>query len=44
MKTLHIVFTDEEFKTLKNAKKEVNWHDFILMIVEKYNGDEQTND
>ena len=42
MKTLNVWFEDEEFEILKNSKKEYSWHDFILMLVEKYDGDEQT--
>lgn len=30
MKTINVTFTDEEYKKLKETKKETSWHDFIL--------------
>jgi predicted CopG family antitoxin len=35
MKSLYIVFEDEEFEKLKKAKGELSWHDFVLSLVEK---------
>ena len=35
MKTLNVVFTDEEHKRLSEAKGDLTWHDFILKILEE---------
>ncbi len=37
MKTVNITFTDEEYEKLKEVKerKGLNWHDFVLLIVEE---------
>ncbi len=37
MKTLNITFEDKEYKRLLKAKngKNLNWHDFILTLLEK---------
>jgi hypothetical protein len=32
MKRINETFTDEEFKLLQEAKKETNWHDFIMRL------------
>ena len=34
MKTVNVVFTDEEHKKLVNMKENLSWHDFILKPVE----------
>ena len=34
MKTVNVVFTDEEHKKLVNVKGNLSWHDFILKLVE----------
>jgi len=34
MKTVNVVFTDEEHKKLVDAKENLSWHDFILKLVE----------
>ena len=35
MKTINEPFTDKEHKLLKKAKKDNNWHDFILDCAKK---------
>jgi len=35
MKRINEVFTDEEFKKLKEAKRKKTWHDFILELAKK---------
>jgi predicted CopG family antitoxin len=35
MKTINETFTDEEYEKLKEAKKKLNWHDFILKLIER---------
>lgn len=35
MRSITVVFEDEEFKKLKQAKKEKSWHDFIMELAEK---------
>lgn len=32
VKHLRETFTDEEFRELKEAKGDLNWHDFILTL------------
>jgi len=39
MKRINETFTDEEFEALIKAKKEKNWHDFIMSLVDR--GDKQ---
>lgn len=34
MKTVNIVFEDEEFERLKKAKGELSWRAFILKLLE----------
>ena len=40
MRTLNVVFTDEEYKFFekKKDKSGLNWHDFILSLVGIKNG------
>jgi predicted CopG family antitoxin len=33
MKTINVVFEDDEFKRLEEAKKNRTWHDFILQLI-----------
>jgi len=33
MKTINVVFTDEEHEKLIKRKKDKNWHDYILEYV-----------
>jgi len=35
MKSIYVVFEDEEFKTLKKAKKKLSWHDFVMLAVKR---------
>ena len=32
MKTINVTFEDEEYETLLKAKKDANWHDFIMRL------------
>lgn len=32
MKSINITFEDEEFEALTKARKEENWHDFIMSL------------
>lgn len=34
MKTINETFTDEEFKELKQVKKKLSWHEFILKLLD----------
>lgn len=34
MRTLNIVFEDKDYKRLEIAKKDQNWRDFILGLLE----------
>jgi len=34
MKTVNVVFEDEEFKALAKAKGSKSWHDFILTLLQ----------
>jgi len=36
MKNINVVFEDEEFKRLVEAKGESSWHDFVLTLAEKH--------
>jgi len=38
MKTINVVFTDEEHEALVKAKKNKSWHDFILKLAEGRKG------
>ncbi|GAJ11713.1 unnamed protein product, partial [marine sediment metagenome] len=33
MKTINVVFTDEEHKKLDEIKGRRNWHDFIMKLI-----------
>lgn len=37
MKSIHAIFTDEEHKKIAEKKEEsgLNWHDFILELIEE---------
>lgn len=35
MKTINVTFEDDEYEQLTSAKADVNWHDFILVLVNK---------
>ena len=32
MKTINETFTDEEFELMKSLKKNLSWHDFIILL------------
>lgn len=34
MKRINETFTEEEFEALLKAKKEKNWHDFIMSLAD----------
>jgi predicted CopG family antitoxin len=34
MKTIHVVFEDEEFEVLVKVKGKKSWHNFILTLTE----------
>lgn len=38
MRTMNVVFEDEEFDRLTKAKGELNWHDFVLTLAERKKG------
>jgi len=33
LKTINVVFEDEEYKKLVEAKDALSWHDFIMKLV-----------
>jgi hypothetical protein len=46
MKAITEKFTNEEFEKLKNLKTalDLSWHDFILVLAQKYEEAEQESD
>ena len=34
MKSITVIFEDQEMEKLKEAKKETSWHDFIMHLLE----------
>jgi len=35
MKSIYVVFEEEEFKMLKKVKKKLSWHDFIMLATKR---------
>ena len=35
MKRINVYFEDKEFKALKKIKGDLNWHDFILLLLKE---------
>ncbi|GAH72853.1 unnamed protein product [marine sediment metagenome] len=35
MKSIYVVFEEEEFKMLKKAKKKLSWHDFVMLLTKR---------
>lgn len=35
MKTINVTFEDSSFEKLEQSKGEMNWHDFIMLLVKK---------
>ncbi len=35
MKTINVTFEDKEYESLKDVKGNLNWHDFILILVKE---------
>ena len=43
MKQINVYFDDEEYKKLKEEKKELSWHDFIMKLIkDNQNGKKNT--
>jgi len=38
MKQINVYFDDEEYKELLKEKKDLTWHDFILMLIQMKGG------
>lgn len=32
MKTINVTFTDEEFEIVSKRKKDMSWHDYIMVM------------
>ena len=35
MKSIYVTFEDREFNALKKVKKDMTWHNFILILTKK---------
>jgi hypothetical protein len=44
MRTINVVFEDDEFRKLEEAKESLTWHDFILQLVNDTRGKQNNAD
>ena len=38
MKTINVTFSDEEHELLLEAKANISWHDFIILLANQFSG------